>query len=258
MKRFLLPLCIVLTATSFLHAQRKSDLIAEIEALKTELDSTKMVVVTAQKNEKIGLTRAESFEKQVTELQDANSTLLRNLNNFAKVTNTNSDNLTKALAKLNERENQLSAITNAFASHDSTALVVLTNAKQTLGENAKVGVSKGSVIVAASLESLFGKTTDSIVIESAEPWVEKIANILKTNPKVSLTIEGLTMTGETELAANQAEAVGDVLQTKFEIDPTRIDALGKDGNFKEGINLKIHPNYQQFYTMAKEHMKATK
>lgn len=136
--------------------------------------------------------------------------------------------------------------------------MVLTNAKQTLGENAKVGVSKGSVIVAASLESLFGKTTDSIVIESAEPWVEKIANILKTNPKVSLTIEGLTMTGETELAANQAEAVGDVLQTKFEIDPTRIDALGKDGNFKEGINLKIHPNYQQFYTMAKEHMKATK
>ncbi len=257
MKRFLLALCIVLTATSFLHAQRKSDLIAEIEALKTELDSTKMVAVVAQKNEKIGLTRAESFEKQVTELQDANSTLLRNLNNFAKVTNTNSANLNRVLVKLEEKENQLRAINDAFTSNDSTAVVVLTNVKRSLGENSRVGVSEGVVLVSSSLESLFGTTTSIIVTESGQAWLEKIAHILKANPKVALTIEGLSMTGEIELAADQATVIGEMLQNQFEIDPNRIDFLGKDGNFKEGINLKIHPNYTQFYTLVKENMKAT-
>ena len=257
MLRFLLTFCFILTASSFVHAQRKSDLIAEIETLKAELDSTKTVVIEAKKNEKIGLTRAESFEKQVTELQDANSTLLRNLNNFAKVTNTNSANLNRVLAKLEEKENQLRAINDAFTSNDSTAVVVLTNAKRSLGENSKVGVSKGIVLVSSSLESLFGTTTSIKVTESGQAWLEKIAHILKANPKVALTIEGLSMTGEIELAADQAKVIGEILQNQFEIDPNRIDSLGKDGNFKEGINLNIHPNYRQFYSMTKENMKAT-
>lgn len=70
-----------------------------------------------------------------------------------------------------------------------------------------------------------------------------------------VTIEGLTMTGELDMAAAQAGAVATLLQKNHEIDPARIFTLGKDGNFKEGINLKIHPNYVQFYLMVKENMK---
>ena len=255
MRRFLLALCLLITSTTFLHAQRKSDLIAEIEVLKTEIDSMQTVVVEAKKNEKIGTTKAESLENQVNELKDANATLLKNLNNFAKITNTNSENLNKALAKLDEKEGQLGIIRSTFASHDSTSLVVLTNAKQTLGEDAKVGVSNGSVIIAATLESLFGKTTEATVIETAEPWLEKIAAILKANPKVVLTLRGLSMTGELDLAAKQANAVKEVLATKFEVNPERIDTLGKDGNFKEGVNFVIHPDFKEFYTLVKGHMK---
>jgi len=257
MKRIILTISILLVSSSFLFAQRKSDLIAQIDALKTELDSTKAVVTNAKKNEKIGLARAASFETQVKELQDANSTLLKNLNSFASVSNKNSENINKVMAKLEEKENELKAINNAIASNDSTAIVVLTNAKQTLGENVRIGVSNGSVIIASKLESLFGTATGVAVTAEGVAWLEKITGILNANPKVSITIEGLSMTGELDAAANQASAIGMVLQHQFSIDPNRIDALGKDGNFKEGINLILHPNYKQFYDMVKENMKSS-
>ena len=257
MKRITLTLCVLFIFSSFLYAQKKSELIAEIAALKIELDATKAEASEAKKNEKIGLARAESFEVQVKELQDANATLLKNLNSFATVSNKNSENINKVMAKLEEKENQLKAINNTIASNDSTAIVVLTNAKQTLGENAKIGVSNGSVIIATTLESLFGTATGVKVTAEGIAWLEKIANILNANPKVSITIAGLSMTGELDAAANQASAVGTVLQNQFSIDPNRINSLGKDGNFKEGINLKLHPDYNQFYNMVKENMKSS-
>jgi hypothetical protein len=92
-------------------------------------------------------------------------------------------------------------------------------------------------------------------VSSAEEWLGKVANVLKANPDTAVTIEGLSMTGELNVAASQAGAVATLLQNKFEIDPTRMNTLGRDGNFKEGINLKIHPKFQQFYLMVKENMK---
>jgi len=133
----------------------------------------------------------------------------------------------------------------------------LTNAKQTLGENAKIGVNNGSVVIASKLESLFGNTTGTNVTTEGVAWLEKIVGILNANPNVSLTIKGLSMTGELALAARQASAIGDVFKGQFSIDPNRIDSLGKDGDFKEGVNLILHPNYEQFYSVVKEHMKAS-
>ena len=122
MNRILLSLCVVLSVSCSLYGQRKSELIAEIDNLRMQLDSLKSEVVEARKNEKVSLVRAESFEAQVTELQDANATLMKNLNTFAKISSKNSDNVNKAMASLRDKENQLKAIKNAIASNDSTAM----------------------------------------------------------------------------------------------------------------------------------------
>jgi hypothetical protein len=63
------------------------------------------------------------------------------------------------------------------------------------------------------------------------------------------------MTGELDLAAQKAASVASVLQKKFAVDSGRITILGKDGNFKEGIAIKIHPKYNRFYLMVKENIK---
>ena len=255
MKRILPLLVMCILSTLSIYGQKKSDLISQIDVLKTELDSVKGLVSGAQRGERLSANKAESLQAQVDELHAANATLLKNLNNFATVSSKNSDNVSRAMESLQAKESQLKAINDAIASNDSTAIVVLTNAKQSLGENAKIGISNGALVISEGLETLFGGSSNVTLTPEAEPWLEKIATILKANPKMDLTVEGLSMTGELDLAGQQATAISALLQQKFEIDPERVTALGKDGNLKEGIALVVHPKYDAFYAMVKENMK---
>ncbi|MEO1011913.1 MAG: hypothetical protein AAFX53_11445, partial [Bacteroidota bacterium] len=250
MKKNYLTLFVALCTLWVSQAQRKSDLIAEIEILKSELDSVKTELLSAKKIEKASVAKAESLESQVNELQDANTTLLTNLNNFATVSNKNSDIANTAMSKLRDREEQLKSITDAMAKNDSTAIVVLTNAKQTLGENAKISVSNGAILISSKLQDLFDSDTEAEVSGTGQEWLQKIANILKANPEMALTVEGLSMTGDLNLPALQATSVANALKA-LSIAPERISSLGKDGNLKEGIQLNLHPPYDTFYMMVK-------
>lgn len=253
-KNYIFAFILLLTCIT-VHSQKKSELFLEIENLKTELNNTKAEVTEAKKNERVSLAKAELYESQVTELQDANVTLLKNLNSFATISNKNSENINRTLASLEKKENQLKTINDALASIDSTALIVLTNAKQTLGENARIAVSNGAIVISASQEFVFSDAATSKVSETALTWLEKVAAILTANPTMAVSVEGLSMTGELDLAASQATAVSTILQKQFSIAPDRIISIGKDGNFKEGINLKIHPKFDGFYLLVRKSMK---
>lgn len=254
MKTTLLSTLLFLIAINTLQAQKKSELIAEIATLETKIDSVSAEVIDARKNERVAKTESESYKSQVTELKQANKTLMQSLTSFTQVSSKNSSNFNLAMESLNEKERQLKGINDAIASNDSTALVVLTNAKQTLGKNSKVGVSNGMVIISSSLSALFGADGESTITPEAEPWVQKIGMILVANPNMAVTIEGLSMTGNLELPAQQASAISSALQ-RLEIASDRITAVGKDGNLKEGIVIKIHPKFDEFYRMVKDNMK---
>ncbi len=257
MKKIILPFLFILCCSTALQAQKKSDLIYEVDILKKKLAKVKEALFEAQKNEKVAKIEAESFKAQVTELQDANTSMMKSLTSFTEVSAKNSDNMNKAMESLKEKEQQLKGIHELLAKNDSTALIVLTNAKQTLGEDAKIGVSNGMVIISSDLQTLFGSDTGTTIKKDAEPWVEKIGQILIANPGMAVTIEGLSMTGNLELPAQQAAAISSAFQ-KLSIAPERITALGKDGNLKEGVVIKIHPKYDEFYLKVKESMKQAK
>lgn len=254
MKIKLLFVLLLVSSITALQAQKKSELISEIATLKMQIDSVSSEVTDARKKEKVAQTESVSYKSQVTELQDANRTLMKSLTSFTEVSTKNSSNFNMAMESLNDKEQQLKAINDALASNDSIALVVLTNAKQTLGENAKIGVSNGMVIISSGLSALFGSDTGSTISVEAEPWVQKIGQILTANPNMAITIEGLSMTGDLDIPAQQAKAISNALQ-RLEIPADRITASGKDGNLKEGIVLKIHPKFDEFYLMVKEQLK---
>lgn len=254
MKIKLLFVLLLVSSITALQAQKKSELISEIATLKMQIDSVSSEVIDARKKEKVAQTESVSYKSQVTELQDANRTLMKSLTSFTEVSTKNSSNFNMAMESLNDKEQQLKAINDAIAGNDSIALVVLTNAKQTLGENAKIGVSNGMVVISSGLSALFGSDTASTISAEAEPWVQKIGQILTANPNMAITIEGLSMTGDLDIPAQQAKAISNALQ-RLEIPADRITASGKDGNLKEGIVLKIHPKFDEFYMMVKEQMK---
>ena len=85
MKIKLLLLVLVLCSLANLQAQKKSELFEEIATLKTQLDSVSSEVTDARKKEKIAQTESKSYKSQVSELQDANATLMKSLTSFTAV-----------------------------------------------------------------------------------------------------------------------------------------------------------------------------
>lgn len=247
---------ILFSVTIFnINAQRKSELIEQNQELKFQLDSIKSIISDAKQSEKIAELKATEYQSQVSELQDANATLLKNLNSFAALSSQNSENINKTLATLEIKENQLKGLVNGFASADSTALVVLTNAKKTLGENAKTQVNDGVVIISEKLDVFFADGLGNNLLDTSKPWLASLAKVINANPEAGITITGMTITGEFDVALNQATTVAGVLIKENGVKGERVMVKGGDGGFKESIQIKIHPDYKAFYQKAKEDMK---
>ena len=255
MKRTILLSLITLLTITAVNAQKKSELIAQNQELKFQLDSVKRIVSNAKQSEKISLIKADELQSQVSELQDANATLMKNLNSFAALSSQNSENINKTLATLERKEVQLKGLVDGFASNDSTALVVLTNAKRTLGENAKVQVNDGVVIVSESLNFFFPDGLGTSLLDSSKDWITNVAKLINASPKAAITITGMSITGEFDVALNQATAVATELIKENAVSGLRLDVRAGDGGFKESIQIRIHPDYKDFYAKAKDDMK---
>jgi outer membrane protein OmpA-like peptidoglycan-associated protein len=256
MKNGLSLIIFVVLVVTQVNGQRKSELIEENQELKFQLDSIKRTISSAQQNERIAKLQAESLQAQVTELQDANATLLKNLNSFSTLSKQNSENINKTLATLERKEAQLNGMVNAMSAHDSTAVVVLTHAKQVLGENSRVTVLQGGTItILESLDALFDNGIGSQLTENGKNWVANVAKIINANPKVMVTVEGLSMTGELDVALQQATAVAASLLKDNSIAGDRLSTKGIDGGLKEGLQIRIHPNYSAFYAQARDEVK---
>ncbi|WP_419211275.1 hypothetical protein ACNR9Q_11015 [Maribacter sp. X9] len=238
-----------------INAQKKSDLITQNQELKFQLDSIKGIVNMAKRNERIGLNKADELQKQVTELQDANATLMTNLNSFAALSSQNSENINRTLATLERKEAQLKGITNAVASNDSTAVMVLTRAKQTLGENAKVSVNEGTVTFSENLDFFFTNGLGVKVNPESKTWLENVAKVLNANPKSMITVASLNITGELDAALAQAATIASILIKDHGVSGDRINVIGKDGGLRESIQIKVQPDYKAFYDMAKGEVK---
>ncbi|MFZ9003318.1 MAG: hypothetical protein EP302_03780 [Bacteroidetes bacterium] len=238
-----------------LFGQRKSDLLDRIDSLQAEIRQLQTTVSETQAREKASLAKAESYEAQVAELKDANATLLKNLGSFADVSNKKSDALTQALASLNDKEQQLNGIVGALGSNDSTIIALLNDAKRTLGENARMKVAAGSLIISGGLTELMGSDTGTEVTEDGRTMLQRVAALINAYPDMAVTVDGLTMTGDMVLAARQATEVMNVLQSEFSVPESRMKARARDGNFSEGVDILLHPDYRRFYSFVKEEVK---
>lgn len=249
---------LLLTALLFAGSamgQRRSELQAQIDTLQNELMQTQRELAEAEAREKASLARADSYERQVGELKEANATLLKNLGNFAEVSNKNTSALNQALGSLQNKEQELRAMTETISRNDSTIIALLSDAKATLGPEAKLKVSAGGLVISGSLEQVFGGDTGTEVTEAAGPWLQGISELLKAHPNLGVTVEGLSMVGDLALASRQGVAVMNALRDTYGIPAGRLSTRGRDGNFSEGVDILIHPDYRNFYQQVKSQTK---
>ncbi len=251
-----LPLILLLVIATSAFSQRKSELFAEIDTLKTKISEVNQELAKAKREISSTNAEAEALKAENASLRDANATLLGNMSNFSELSKQNSDNVNRAMEALARKEKQLSGINDMISANDSTAIASLTRVKQTLGENAKVGVEAGVIVISNSLNNLFGSDTSSELTEEGKTWLTGVANVIKTNPNFKAEVEGLNITGEFGPTYNQVAAIASELVTSLEVPAQNIGISAKDGNFKEGINIKLQPDYKGFYAKAKESAKA--
>jgi len=253
------------------QAQKKKDLLFEIDELKLKLDTIQTALATARKGEKVSIARMEVAEAELKEVRATNATLLDNLKSFSEVSSKNSENVEKALASLREKENQLKIVKDALSSNDSITLVTLTAFKRALGNEAKTSIRNGEVVLTIPNLTLFGENDKNFNIEeAAKPLLEKIATVLNANPDLKFSIEGNSNAlsfKETDksidnwdLSSRQAAAIARILQTSYTVDPKRITAIGRSEYGSEAVvetvtEIVIEANFQSFYNTIKEEMK---
>jgi len=235
-------------------SQKKKDLIAKIESLESTISSLNDSVSIAKRAINVSNSKAELAEKENEELRNANATLLQNLTNFSKISKKNTETVNSALTSLNQKEQQLRVITDTFAKNDSTAIVMLTQGKQLLGPDITIGVSGGDILITNSLTSLFESDQSPILSEAGKGVLEKIAQLIIKNPDRTLTIEALNITGDFDVSYVQAVAVANELWKVRSVPAERLHLAARDGNFKEGIVIRLSPDHKDFYAMAKENM----
>jgi outer membrane protein OmpA-like peptidoglycan-associated protein len=257
MKRFTLTLLLLLIFIgSSIQAQNKKELIEQVNTLNSELSSIKAELLESQKNEKISQARADSFESQLQGLQENNATLLQNLNNFTTQSNDKLDNLGNVMESLRKKEAELKFINDAFTSNDSISLLVLTNLKQTLGENANIKVEKGAVVVIMDHTTLFGANAGNTKIEGGSTeLLNKLAGVIKSNPDMAVTLEFHTDdTKSWENVYAEASSVATALGNTAEIKPERIK-VSRKSEMANNLHIRLHPNFNTFYINVRENMK---
>ncbi len=251
----LFSLMIVLMATE-IRAQNKKELQAEVNRLNSELSQKDEELRAARNSERISVANAAEYEAQVKELQDANATLLENLKKFTESSQQRSETIGQTLESLREKEQILKLFRDEFSKNDSIAYLIIADFKQTLGEDALVGMKEGQVAVELSTPLIFGNNQSSTAISAGgQSFVDKIAAAVRKYPDMDVTV--LTMVGaadQSQVPHQRALALKESLGDTASGTADRVDVSFKQAG-STAYEVRFHPNYHQFYTLVKETLK---
>ena len=253
MKKKLLTLTCLVFVTVALTAQSKKDMREEISSLKSQLSQTEGELQQARQNEKISQEQAAAYAEQVSELQDANATVLNNLKVLTEATQQRSDNISNALQSLRDKEQQIAAVTDQFVAHDSIALLMLTDFKRSLGENTRMGIEKGFLTIQLDKNFLFGSSdAGHSLTPQATTFLGNIATVLKSSPDSDLTV--IHASGDNAAAGARVGAILNFMQTDSEIKASRLNTHQSGSSF-ETYNIMIHPALTKFYLSSRQTFK---
>ncbi|WP_158447938.1 OmpA/MotB family protein [Aquimarina longa] len=269
MKKNILFACVLFISTISIQAQKKKDLLKEIDDLRLELKTAKTEIHNSRKKEKATLTKVESMEAQMKDLKETNASLLTNMSSFTQLSNQKAKNLETSLKNLQEKDKQIKTINDAITKSDSIKLASLTIFKNAIGGEANIAVKNGAVLITIPNTKLFGSNDKNYKIEEkAKGVLGKIATALNAKPGLKISIEGnsnalnikdKSIADNWDLSSKQAAAVVRMLQNDFKVDPKRMEVIGKSEYGSQSIEtatrIIIDPKFDEFYSLVKENMK---
>ena len=249
------------------HAQAKDEL------LKVETSLQKCLIEKEKQD-----TKVFALSEQVKYLQEDKKTALKQVENLTVLTQSSSDNIKNVISQLSEKDKYINGVRKAMTQKDSLNLAIKYHLTRNLADgiqdkDIEVNVEKTVVFISISDKLLF-KSGSYNVTENAYTVLDKIAKVIKDQPKMEVMIEGHTDTtpikrdliqDNWDLSALRATSITRILQYKFGVKPERLIAAGRsqyiplapnDTAENKGKNRRtkiiIMPKLNQFFDLLEQ------
>lgn len=209
------------------------------EACETELKASHNERLVLEANLANEENKTKNLNKQMEYFKSTNTNLLERLSDLSIVSKSGAESIKKSLEALNEQNKYIKDLTTTMQRKDSINLALVMNLKRSLDdfddEDITIEVKKGVVYVSISDKMLF-KSGSYKISAQAEDVIGKIAKIINDHKELDILVEGHTdtvpiatecMVDNWDLSAKRATSIVRLMQTKFEVDPSRMTAGGR-------------------------------
>jgi chemotaxis protein MotB len=205
------------------------------ELLKTETTLQKYLIEKEKQETKLA-----SLNEQIKYFKEDKKTALKQVENLTVLTQSSSENIKNVISQLNEKDKYINGIRTAMTQKDSINLALKYHLTKNLtdgiqDEDIEVNVEKTVVFISISDKLLF-KSGSYNVNDKAYSVLEKIAKVVKDQPKMDVMIEGHTdntpikrnlIQDNWDLSALRATSITRILQYKYGVKPQRLIAAGR-------------------------------
>ncbi|WP_010521790.1 OmpA/MotB family protein [Aquimarina agarivorans] len=276
--QILLGLLIVAGATSCVS--KKKFVAMEENYLRTQNSLTKTTFEKEQLESKFAQIEAKvsAYNDKIASLKDVNSALSAENENKLSILPTGDmvvskadiSNMNSTLAKMDPSE-----VAEAKTLKDSMSLAVshnLSNSVEGLDNDDDVDIKVDETVVMITVsDKLLFNSGSFRVNRKAYPLLEKLANVIKSEPSMDVMIEGHTdsrtirtdiLEDNWDLSVKRATSIIRLLQNKYEVAPEQLIASGRssympltDNSTKENraknrrTRIVILPNLGKFFSM---------
>lgn len=218
--------------------------------------------------------RVDTYNSKINSLQEKNDEQMEFVgNNLTVMSNDMRNNLNATLSKLSPEE-----LAQAKTLKDSMNLAISYNLNKSITDNdldegIDVNINKTVVMISVS-DSLLFRSGSSTVNSKAYPFLQKLSEIINSEPSMDVMVEGHTdsktihtdaIIDNWDLSVKRSTAIVRLLQNKYEIDPSRLIPAGRssylpltDNTTKENrarnrrTNIIILPNLNKFFALLAE------
>jgi len=188
----------------------------------------------------------DALNKQITNLNDQveyfkknNNQVLNQLENLSVISSAQAESIKKSMENIGQKDAYIYGLQNSLAQKDSLNLALVMNLKGAIGnlndEDVNIKVDKGVVYIDISDKMLF-KSGSYVITDQASAVLGKVAKVLKNQPNIEFMVEGHTdnvpfkrgdLEDNWDLSVKRATSVVRLLQTKYEMDPSKMTAAGR-------------------------------
>ena len=240
------------------RAQKKSELLYEIELLKKEIRSWQDSVARVKKAKAASDGRVQAVEFELEQIRETNANLLGQLNKFTTQSVQRTESIGKSLEDLRVTEQKLQSLRDRIGVNDSLTLKLLTEIRGFVDETKQLKVEKGAITFVYPSTAFY--PADSL---ASNPVLKKLEEVLIANPEAQLILKG-------EIASYQSpdyerakteygsppllKKLSEYLQRESSPLKNRLQTLHTKG-VKSDIQFQVVPDYTLFYLQTRETLK---